>query len=326
MLSRHRVAKQLDAVVCALHFGILTGNNFAHRCGEIFLLHRLFIFLDRGIFASLALCQDGVIIAFSDGGLKIDPGPMHRTRGTAAVLGFAFTQSYRLALQFTGKTGTLQRILVENRLKFRIFHCFRSLTETFLSVLQRFDEIVDCRDCFLLLSHTKFRIRSAFRVHHFLRDLPQVVIFLMNKKGKDLTKEPPRSPKTRVGGYAILGRTIDKCRALLWGNIGEYHFDCPLDNMLFGFKGIKGDDFKAFVESGASDDEIAQWVDRSGTPKSEAEKRTWSEKMLKVNPYQDPEKCDWYVEQLQPLGLDPKTTPLFDWLETDDKVSYKKAA
>jgi hypothetical protein len=48
--------------------------------------------------------------------------------------------------------------------------------------------------------------------------------------------------------------------------------------------------------------------------------------MLKVNYYYDPEKRDWYVEQLKPLGLDPKTTPLFDWLETDDKVSYKKAA
>src|SRR5205807_9481420 len=43
---------------------------------------------------------------------------------------------------------------VEEGLKFRIFHCFRSLTKTFLSVLQRFDEIIDCRDCFLLLSHT----------------------------------------------------------------------------------------------------------------------------------------------------------------------------
>jgi hypothetical protein len=85
--------------------------------------------------------------------------------------------------------------------------------------------------------------------------------FFMNTKGKDLTKEPPRSPKVRVGGYAILGRTIDKCRALLWGNLGEYHFDCPLDNMLFGFKGIKGHDFKAFVETGASDDDIE--VDRS---------------------------------------------------------------
>ncbi|PYL34793.1 MAG: hypothetical protein DMF35_04000 [Verrucomicrobia bacterium] len=72
----------------------------------------------------------------------------------------------------------------------------------------------------------------------------------MNTKviGKDLTKEAPRSPRIRVGGYAILGRTIDKCRALVAGNIGEYHFDCPLDNMLFGFKGVKGDDFKAQIE------------------------------------------------------------------------------
>ena len=55
----------------------------------------------------------------------------------------------------------------------------------------------------------------------------------MNKevKGKDLTKEAPRSPRVRIGGYAILARTYDKCRALLWGNIGEYHFDCPLDNI-----------------------------------------------------------------------------------------------
>ena len=77
----------------------------------------------------------------------------------------------------------------------------------------------------------------------------------MNKKvtGKDLTREAPRSPRIRVGGYAILGRTIDKCRALVAGNIGEYHFDCPLDNMLFGFKGVKGDDVKAQIEQGASD-------------------------------------------------------------------------
>ena len=80
------------------------------------------------------------------------------------------------------------------------------------------------------------------------------------------------------------------------------------------------------VETGASDDEIAKWIEHSGTPKSEEEKRAWSEEMLKVNYYYDPEKRDWYVEQLKPLGLDPKTTPLFDWLETDDKVSYKKAA
>ena len=96
-----------------------------------------------------------------------------------------------------------------------------------------------------------------------------------NIDGKDLTKEAPRSPKTVVGGYVILGRALDKCRALLGGNIGEYHFDCPLDNMLFGWKGIKGDDFKAEVAKGASDDEMVQWVDRHGTPRSDEEKGEW---------------------------------------------------
>jgi hypothetical protein len=148
----------------------------------------------------------------------------------------------------------------------------------------------------------------------------------MNKQGKDLTKQSPRSPKTRVGGYVILGRTLDKCRALLWGNIGEYHFDCPLDNMLFGWKGIKGDDFKAKVETGASDEEMVKWVDEHGTRKSDEEKRVWCEERMKFNFYDVPEKREWYVEQLKPLGLDPKTTPLFDWLEADDKASYAKAA
>lgn len=150
----------------------------------------------------------------------------------------------------------------------------------------------------------------------------------MNQKveGRDLTKEAPRSPKTVLGGYAILGRTLDKCRALIAGNIGEYHFDCPLDNMLFGWKRITGEDFKAEVEKGASDEEMAKWVDANGTPKTDEEKRAWRWEMLKANPHQDPEKREWYEEQVKPLGMDPATTPLFDWLEKDDQVSYQKAA
>ncbi|HEX4665111.1 MAG TPA: DUF5069 domain-containing protein [Chthoniobacterales bacterium] len=147
-----------------------------------------------------------------------------------------------------------------------------------------------------------------------------------NVKGKDLTKEAPRSPKRRAGGYVILGRTLDKCRALLAGNIGEYHFDCPLDNLLFGWKGIKGDDFKAEVAKGKSDEEMAQWVDSHGAFKTEEEKAAWDEKMLALNYHDDPEKREWYDEQLKPLGLDPTTTPLFDWLEKDDAVSYEKVA
>ena len=146
----------------------------------------------------------------------------------------------------------------------------------------------------------------------------------MNKNvtGKDLGKESPRSPRIRVGGYAILGRTIDKCRALVAGDIGEYHFDCPLDNTLFGFKGVNGADFKAQIENGASDQQMAEWLDASGQPKTPDEIKRWSDETEAGNPYHDPERRDWFVEQTKPLGLDPAETTLFDWLEADDQASH----
>ncbi len=140
--------------------------------------------------------------------------------------------------------------------------------------------------------------------------------------GKDLTKEAPRSPRTRIGGYVILGRTLDKCRALIGGDIGEYHFDCPLDNMLFGFKGVKGDDFKAEVEKGTGDAEMAQWLDSHGDKKSADEVKAWSDEREKYSMMSDPEKRDYFKEECEKLGLDPEKTTLFEWLEADDKATH----
>jgi hypothetical protein len=146
----------------------------------------------------------------------------------------------------------------------------------------------------------------------------------MDKKvsGLDLTKVAPRSPRVCVGGYSILGRTIDKCRALVGGNIGEYHFDCPLDNMLFGFKGVKGDDFKAEIEKGANDREMAQWLDSHGEQQSPDEIQNWADEVEKATMMDDPEKRDFFIEECQKLGLDPEKTSVFDWLEADDKASH----
>ena len=150
----------------------------------------------------------------------------------------------------------------------------------------------------------------------------------MKKKinGKDLKKEAPRSPRIRVAGYGILGRTIDKCRALVAGDIGEYHFDCPLDNMLFGFKGLKGDDFKAQIEQGAGDEEIVEWLNQSGERKTPAEIKRWSEKVEASSLYDDLEKHDYFVRETRKLGLDPEKTTTFDWLEIDDRVSHAQQA
>jgi len=147
-----------------------------------------------------------------------------------------------------------------------------------------------------------------------------------NVIGRDLTKEAPRSPRIRIGGYAILGRTIDKCRALVAGNIGEYHFDCPLDNMLFGFKGVKGADFKAQIENGASDEQMAEWLDANGEKKTPEEIKRWGEEVERSSLYDNPEKRDFFIEECKKLGLDPAKTTLFEWLEADDKASHAQQA
>ena len=148
----------------------------------------------------------------------------------------------------------------------------------------------------------------------------------MKINGKDLTGEAPRSPRIRVGGYAILGRTIDKCRALVAGNIGEYHFDCPLDNMLFGFKGVKGDDFKAQIEQGASDAEMVEWLNQSGEKKTSTEIKRWAEQVEASSLYNHPEKREFFSDAVKKLGLDPTKTTTFDWLKIDDKISHARKA
>src|SRR6476660_3355644 len=139
--------------------------------------------------------------------------------------------------------------------------------------------------------------------------------------GKDLNRKAPRSPHIRVGGYAILGRTIDKCRALVAGDIGEYHFDCPLDNMLFGFKGVMGDDFKAQIEQGASDQEMVEWFNQSGEEKTPEEIKRWGKEVETSSLYSHPEKREFFSDAVRKFGLDPAKTTTFEWLEIDDNVS-----
>ena len=141
---------------------------------------------------------------------------------------------------------------------------------------------------------------------------------------KDLTQEAPRSPSKRVGGYVILGRTLDKGRALLGGNIGEYHFDCPLDNMLFDFKEVKGDEVKKLLEANASDDEVVAWLDSHGAKKSADEIKAWSDEMEAYKPYENPEKKEWFIGVCQEAGCDPAKSTLFDFLNADDKKTFAK--
>ncbi len=50
----------------------------------------------------------------------------------------------------------------------------------------------------------------------------------------------PRSVHEKYLGIVQLARTIDKAKMLATGGLGEYHYDCPMDQALFAEFGIDG--------------------------------------------------------------------------------------
>src|SRR5690349_15326006 len=93
----------------------------------------------------------------------------------------------------------------------------------------------------------------------------------------DLTKQPPRSPRVRLGGYVILPRMLDKGRATIAGRNGEFHYNCPLDKRFVEFVGIDADKLKEQLAAGKGDWEILQWINENGKFKrSMPEILSWS--------------------------------------------------
>jgi hypothetical protein len=141
---------------------------------------------------------------------------------------------------------------------------------------------------------------------------------------KNLAQEAPRSPRTKLGDYALAARMADKGRATLQDVNGEYHFACPLDQMLFSFKGVEADEVKALLASGATDEQLVEWLNSHGIKKNAEEIRAWGEGVEGYLPYNDPERKEWFGGECERLGLKPESTTLFDYLEADDAVSFKK--
>ena len=145
----------------------------------------------------------------------------------------------------------------------------------------------------------------------------------MTITAKNLTKEPPRSPRNRLGGYSLAARMIDKGRAAIAGTVGEYHYACPLDQMLCEFKGVHADEVKKQLASGATDEQVVAWLNSHGTPKTAEEIQAWSAGIESYRPYDNPEKKEWFAGECARLGLKPEASTLVDYLETDDAVSFK---
>jgi len=83
----------------------------------------------------------------------------------------------------------------------------------------------------------------------------------------NLTQRAPRSPRVRLGGYVLLPRLLDKCRAELAGTNGEYHYNCPMDQRFFNFTGVDAEALKAEVAKGWGDGELLAWIEANAAVK-----------------------------------------------------------
>jgi hypothetical protein len=156
---------------------------------------------------------------------------------------------------------------------------------------------------------------------------PQIVSNMDTNKvknlAKDLTKDFPRSPRETLADYVIAGRTLDKCRATLAGTAGEYHFDCPLDNFFFSFTEISGDNFKDFVGTGATDEEVAQWIEQKAKQRPRIEiikwNNEWRYKRLSEMPDGIQEFMEDYVPKFVPARLRHHVDYFFDIYDAEEK-------
>ena len=139
----------------------------------------------------------------------------------------------------------------------------------------------------------------------------------------DLTKQPPRSPRVRLGGHVILPRLLDKGRATLTGRNGEYIYACPLDQRWLEFTGIDAETLKNQLATGKGDGEILEWIQANAKFKrTDVEIAAWSA-LAEARVPGDPESREYFNKlhaKCAPKREDIATW--FDLLDVDDYASF----
>jgi Domain of unknown function (DUF5069) len=139
----------------------------------------------------------------------------------------------------------------------------------------------------------------------------------------DLTQRPPRSARVRLGGYALLPRCLDKGRAAINNKVGEYHYNCPLDQRFLEFVGIDAEALKAQLAEGKGDGEILEWIEANAKHKRSApEIAVWSAFIENRAPG-DTESRAYFNDMHTKIA--PKREDISTWsevLDVDDFVTF----
>ena len=147
---------------------------------------------------------------------------------------------------------------------------------------------------------------------------------MSNFYAPDLTQRPPRSMRVHLGGYAILPRMLDKCRATIVKKNGEYLYNCPLDQRFVDFTGIDPETFRAEVAKGRDDGEMLQWVTENAKHKrSPWEIAQWSDYQNHRGPDSDAETLAFFAQEVGKLTKTREDIRTWaDLLDFDDYVSF----
>ena len=147
----------------------------------------------------------------------------------------------------------------------------------------------------------------------------------VNNSNPDLTQHAPRSPRLRLGGYALLPRIIDKGRASLTGKLGAYHYrGVGMDRHFFKFAGLDHESLKQELAKGGGDGEVLAWVQENAKFKRGPwEILAWSEWITKRTPDSDAETISEFAEMVAKLSKTREDIyTWFDFLDLDDYCSF----
>jgi Domain of unknown function (DUF5069) len=135
----------------------------------------------------------------------------------------------------------------------------------------------------------------------------------------DLTKSYPRSVHAKWQGVAQLGRTIDKGKAAAHGDVGEYHYNCVMDQAVFAFLGIEHEKLLDVIANAKSDADIEAFTRPYVAAKSAEEIARWNREWVTHEPDNEGSRAAFLELRGQ---IAPDRTDVVSWadlLDLDEK-------
>lgn len=139
----------------------------------------------------------------------------------------------------------------------------------------------------------------------------------------DLTSQAPRSPYCRdVAGIFALARMADKARADRSDKLGDYIYNCPIDQAILEFLKIPKENFHDAAYRNPNDIELGEWIQKKND-RTPAQVSTFNMQLSKRGPQNEEQRAifEKVLNSLTPKRKDINNW--FDLLDLDDESSFK---